>query len=268
VPLANPRPDCPNPDGFRQIEGGTSHDGRQLFGGTLWEVDGAVTRPANRVEAKVERRAMPPGVSRIAFVRGELGRTYLANARLAPALKLLKEATRAAPSWMAVKLAYGDALYFTGRPEDALGCYRAVAAAMPDSGNVHARLATVHLALGHSEDTEASLATSLALADLSFDQTTDLGVRYFGRREYVAAIAPLYASVKREPRDWRAQEYLGLIAYQTGNVGAALPRFRACLESAPPGAERMRIADLVEKITRAGSKPPSPRSIRAFDSPE
>ena len=268
VPLANPGPDRSNPDGFRQIEGGTSHDGRQLFGGTLWEVDGAVTRPAIRVEVKVARRAMPPGVSRTAFVQGELGRTYLANARLAPALKLLTKATRAAPSWMAAKLAFGDALYFNGRPEDALGCYRAASEAMPDSGIVYARLATVYLALGRREDTEASMATTLALAGFGFDKTTDLGVRYFGRREYVAAIAPLYASLKREPKDWRAQEYLGLIAYQSGNVGAALPRFRACLEWAPSGAERTRILGLVETIERYGGKSAGPRPVQALDSPE
>ena len=268
VPLADPRPDRPNPDGFRRVEAGTFRLGPRVYDCTLWEVDGAVTPPAKRVEAKIARHSAPPGVSRTAFVQGELGRTYLANGSESAALKLLEKATRAAPSWMAAKLAYGDALYFTGRSEDALGCYRAAAEAMPDSGVVHARLATAYLALGRREDAEASLVTALSLADLNPGQTTDLGVRYFGRREYVAAIAPLYASEKSDPGDWRAQEYLGLIAYQSGDVGVALPRFRACLESVPPGAERTRILGLVETIKRYGGKPPGPRPVQALDSPE
>lgn len=268
APLSYPRPDRPNPDGFRRVEAGTYLVGSRVSNGTLWEVDGAVTPRAKRVEVNVARRPVPPGVSRTAFVQGELGRTYVANGLVDPALKLLDKATRAAPSWMAAKLAYGDALYFLGRSDEALGCYSVVAGAMPDSGVVHARLATVCLALGRREDAETSLVTALLLADLNADQTTDLGVRYFGRREYVAAIAPLYASEKADPGDWRAQEYLGLIAYQSGDVGVALPRFRACLELAPPGAERMRIVDLVETIRRYGGKSPALPSSPALDSPE
>jgi cytochrome c-type biogenesis protein CcmH len=109
----------------------------------------------------------------------------------------------------------------------------------PNDGTGWEVIAPVYLRLGRFDDAVAARRKALALNGETATRDADLGEALVAAANGVVtdeAKKEIDAAVARDPKEAKAQYFLGLAEEQDGNRDAAARRWRAMIEQAPPNA--------------------------------
>ena len=176
------------------------------------------------------------------------GRSYIVLGRYERALRILDEAVKHKPESYEALVACAEALAHRGQLVSAVRAYESAHRLEPEADAPLTGMAFAWLELGQPARARVALDRVLARHHANLDARLLLARVLSEEGNDQAALDGIENVIAADPKDWRAQEYLGRALWRLGKLADAVRAFGTCLRINPLALNaRLALASLLTK---------------------
>ncbi len=168
----------------------------------------------------------------------QIGTAYLDSVQYNSALKEFLEAAKLTPEDPKIHFLLGVSYFGKGLSDRAIAEFQRAIALKPDNSEAHNYLGRIYLERGRWDDAIASF--NKALANILYDTPSyplyNLGLSYYGKREYDLALNYYRAAAEKDPNDvlmTLIEINMGICHFAKGDTEEAIRHFQKSLTLAP-----------------------------------
>jgi tetratricopeptide (TPR) repeat protein len=147
------------------------------------------------------------------------------------ALAALEDVVAAVPDYLPARMFLGEALAKSGKLDEALQVFRALAELDPKHGEVHARLGWIQGQLGHHDEAMAELKQAVDLAPETAEYRVNLGSIFLELNHRDEALALFQSAIEADPAAGNFE--IGKILASAGDLNGAIKCYKRTLETDP-----------------------------------